>query len=77
MSMEGRMTICNMSIECGARAGMIAPDEATFAYLKDKKYAPHGEAWEVAVEKWKQLTSDPKVQHMTLLLNWMSANFHR
>lgn len=58
LSMEARMTICNMSIEMGARGGMIAPDETTFAYLKDKEYAPQGEDWEKALKKWKQLYSD-------------------
>jgi 3-isopropylmalate/(R)-2-methylmalate dehydratase large subunit len=59
LSMEGRMTICNMSIEAGARAGMIAPDETTFAYLKGRRFAPQGAAWDEAVEAWKQLQSDP------------------
>ncbi len=58
MSMEERMTICNMSIEAGARAGLIAPDDVTFAYLRGRKYAPKGEAFEQAVEKWKQLRTD-------------------
>ncbi|HVY12463.1 MAG TPA: 3-isopropylmalate dehydratase large subunit, partial [Alphaproteobacteria bacterium] len=58
MSMEGRMTVCNMSIEAGARAGLIAPDETTFAYLKGRPLAPKGEAWEKAVAAWKQLPSD-------------------
>jgi len=58
LSMEGRMTICNMSIEGGARAGLIAPDETTFAYVKDKPRAPRGEAWDRAVEYWKTLRSD-------------------
>ncbi|WP_298615087.1 3-isopropylmalate dehydratase large subunit [uncultured Odoribacter sp.] len=58
LSMEARMTICNMSIEMGARGGMIAPDGKTFAYLKGREYAPQGAAWEKAVEKWKQLYSD-------------------
>ncbi|MFN3765311.1 MAG: 3-isopropylmalate dehydratase large subunit [Aliihoeflea sp.] len=58
LSMEGRMTICNMSIEGGARAGLIAPDETTFAYVKDKPRAPKGKAWEMAVDYWKTLTSD-------------------
>lgn len=58
MSMEERMTICNMSIEAGARAGLIAPDDVTFAYLKERKYAPKGEAFEQAAEKWKQLCTD-------------------
>jgi 3-isopropylmalate/(R)-2-methylmalate dehydratase large subunit len=58
LSMEGRMTVCNMSIEAGARAGMIAPDEKTFAYLKGRRFAPNGEAWDQAVEEWKKLPSD-------------------
>jgi 3-isopropylmalate/(R)-2-methylmalate dehydratase large subunit len=58
LSMEGRMTICNMSIEGGARAGLIAPDETTFAYVKDKPRAPKGEAWDLAIEYWKSLKSD-------------------
>ncbi|CUA78722.1 3-isopropylmalate dehydratase, large subunit [Anoxybacillus suryakundensis] len=58
MSMEERMTICNMSIEAGARAGLIAPDDVTFAYLRGRKYASKGEAFEQAVEKWKQLRTD-------------------
>ncbi|MEL1145919.1 aconitase family protein, partial [Staphylococcus epidermidis] len=49
MSMEGRMTVCNMSIEMGARGGMIAPDETTFAYVKGRKFAPEGEEWEKKV----------------------------
>ncbi len=52
------MTLCNMSIEAGARAGMIAPDETTFAYLKGRRFAPAGEAWEQAVSYWKTLKSD-------------------
>ena len=58
LSMEGRMTVCNMSIEGGARAGMIAPDETTYAYLKDKPKAPKGEAWEQALRYWDTLRSD-------------------
>lgn len=58
LSMEGRMTVCNMSIEAGARAGMIAPDEKTFAYLKGRPHAPHGEAWDAAVAAWRQLATD-------------------
>ena len=58
LSMEGRMTICNMSIEAGARAGMIAPDETTFAYLKGKPMAPQGEMWDKAVAWWSSLVSD-------------------
>lgn len=59
LSMEARMTICNMSIEMGARGGMIAPDETTFAYLKGREFAPQGEAWDKALAGWKQLYSDP------------------
>ena len=58
LSMEGRMTICNMSIEGGARAGMIAPDETTFEYVKGRKHAPVDADWEAAVERWRQLPSD-------------------
>jgi 3-isopropylmalate/(R)-2-methylmalate dehydratase large subunit len=58
MSMENRMTICNMSIEGGARAGMIAPDEVTFNYLKDKNYAPKGSDWDDAIAEWGNLYSD-------------------
>jgi len=58
LSMEGRMTVCNMSIEAGARAGLIAPDETTFAYVKDKPRAPKGKAWDMAVEYWKTLKTD-------------------
>jgi 3-isopropylmalate/(R)-2-methylmalate dehydratase large subunit len=58
LSMEGRMTLCNMSIEAGARAGMIAPDETTFAYLDGRRFVPIGEAWERAVRYWKTLKSD-------------------
>jgi len=58
LSMEARMTICNMSIEWGAKAGMIAPDETTFAYLKDKPHAPEGKEWDAAVEYWTSLATD-------------------
>lgn len=58
MSMEGRMTVCNMSIEMGARGGMIAPDETTFAYIKGKKYAPTGDEFDKRVAYWKTLVSD-------------------
>ena len=58
LSMEGRMTVCNMSIEGGARAGLIAPDETTFAYVKDKPRAPKGAAWDMALDYWKTLKSD-------------------
>jgi len=59
LSMEGRMTLCNMAIEAGARAGMVAPDETTFAYIKGRPYAPDGERFEQAVAAWRQLASDP------------------
>ncbi len=58
LSMEGRMTLCNMSIEAGARAGMIAPDETTFAYLKGRRYIPSGVAWSEALAHWRTLPSD-------------------
>jgi len=58
LSMEGRMTICNMSIEGGARAGMVAPDETTFEYMHGRKHAPKGADWDAAVEKWRQLPTD-------------------
>lgn len=58
LSMEARMTLCNMSIEAGARAGLVAPDETTFAYLKGRPSAPSGEAWEAAVARWRELPSD-------------------
>jgi len=59
LSMEERMTVCNMSIEAGARAGMIAPDEITFEYLKGRPRAPQGAAWDKAVAEWRKLPSDP------------------
>ncbi len=58
LSMEARMTICNMSIEMGARGGMIAPDETTFEYMKGRQFAPSGEQWDKKMEEWKQLYSD-------------------
>jgi 3-isopropylmalate/(R)-2-methylmalate dehydratase large subunit len=58
LSMEGRMTVCNMSIEAGARAGMIAPDATTFAYLKGRRFSPQGAAWDEAVAEWSKLASD-------------------
>ncbi len=58
LSMEGRMTICNMSIEAGARAGMIAPDETTFAYLKGRRFSPTGDAWTDAVTHWSEYVTD-------------------
>ena len=59
LSMEGRMTVCNMSIEAGARAGMIAPDDTTFAYLEGRPGVPKGAAWEQALDRWRALPSDP------------------
>jgi 3-isopropylmalate/(R)-2-methylmalate dehydratase large subunit len=59
LSMEGRMTICNMSIEAGAKAGLIAPDDITFEYLKGRTHAPEGEAWEQALADWRSLPTDP------------------
>src|SRR5206468_2252445 len=59
LSMEGRLTVCNMSIEAGARAGMIAPDGTTFAYLQDRPFAPKGAAWDEALAFWRSLPSDP------------------
>ncbi len=59
MSIEGRLSVCNMSIEAGARAGMVAPDETTFAYLKGRPYAPQGAMWDRAVAFWRTLPSDP------------------
>ena len=59
LSMEARMTLCNMSIEAGARAGMVAPDETTFEYLAGREFAPQGEAWEQAVAEWQDLPGDP------------------
>lgn len=59
MSMEGRLTLSNLSIEMGSRAGLIAPDDTTFAYLKGREYAPKGEAWDKAVDQWRKLKSDP------------------
>jgi 3-isopropylmalate/(R)-2-methylmalate dehydratase large subunit len=58
LSMEGRMTVCNMSIEAGAKAGLIAPDKKTIAYSKDRQFAPKGDDWDQAVEQWQSLTTD-------------------
>ncbi|HET9571333.1 MAG TPA: 3-isopropylmalate dehydratase large subunit [Bacteroidales bacterium] len=58
LSMEGRLTLCNLSIEMGARGGMVAPDEVTFEYIKGREYAPKGDEWDVAVANWKKLKSD-------------------
>ena len=59
LSMDGRMTVCNMTIEAGGRTGMVAPDETTFDYVKDRPYAPSGAAWTAALEAWRGLPSDP------------------
>jgi 3-isopropylmalate/(R)-2-methylmalate dehydratase large subunit len=58
LSMEGRMTVCNMSIECGSRGGLMAPDETTFEYIKGREFAPKGTDWDKAVEKWRSLKTD-------------------
>ncbi|HLY82850.1 MAG TPA: 3-isopropylmalate dehydratase large subunit [Acidimicrobiales bacterium] len=60
LSMEGRMTVCNMSIEAGARAGMVAPDDVTFAYLEGRQEAPAGKAWEQALDAWRSLVTDTR-----------------
>ena len=67
LSMEGRMTICNMSIEAGARAGMISPDEKTFEYVKGRQFAPQGADWDAAVAEWRQLATDPGATFDTLV----------
>ncbi len=56
--MEGRLTVCNMSIEAGARAGLVAPDDMTFAYLEGRPHAPKGAAWEAALDYWRSLPTD-------------------
>ena len=58
LSMEGRMTVCNMSIEAGARAGMVAPDDTTFSYIEGRRFAPKGKKWETALESWRSIVSD-------------------
>src|SRR5712692_7156606 len=67
LSMEGRMTPCNMSIEAGARAGMVAPDETTFTYIKGRRFAPHDSEWEKALAKWRGLPSDPGAHYDKLV----------
>jgi 3-isopropylmalate/(R)-2-methylmalate dehydratase large subunit len=62
LSMEARMTLCNMSIEGGARAGLIGPDDTTFTYIRNRQYAPKGAAWDAAVAEWKALNTDPGAQ---------------
>lgn len=73
LSMEARMTICNMSIEMGARGGLIAPDETTFNYIKGRKFAPQGEAFDKAVEKWKELKTDEGAEY-DLVLTYDAAD---
>ncbi len=63
LSMEGRMTVCNMSIEGGARAGMVAPDETTFAYMEGRPFVPRGKDFQIAVDHWKSLATDPGAQY--------------
>src|SRR5437660_3987161 len=63
LSMEGRMTLCNMSIEAGARAGMVAPDETTFRYIKGRRFAPSGAAWQEVENYWRTLRSDPEAHY--------------
>ena len=67
LSMEGRMTVCNMSIEGGARAGMVAPDDTTFAYLEGRPYIPRGKDFQAAVDRWKTFTSDPGASYDTVV----------
>ncbi len=67
LSMEGRMTLCNMAIEMGAKAGLVAPDDTTFAYLKGRQFAPTGENWEQAVAYWRTLKSDADAQFDTVV----------
>jgi 3-isopropylmalate/(R)-2-methylmalate dehydratase large subunit len=67
LSLESRMTLCNMSIEAGARAGMIAPDETTFAYIKSRRFAPQGKDWDAAVAHWRALPSDAGTKYDTVV----------
>ena len=67
LTMEGRMTLCNMAIEAGARGGMIAPDQVTFDYLKDRSYTPKGDQWQQAIAYWKSLPSDEGAQFDTIV----------
>ena len=68
LSMEGRMTLCNMAIEAGARAGLVAPDEKTYEYLKGREFAPAGDYWDQAVAYWKSLTSDEGAEFDTTIV---------
>ena len=65
LSMEGRMTLCNMAIEAGARVGMVAPDETTFAYLEGRERAPQGEDWDAAVARWRELRASTRTSPST------------
>ena len=65
LTMEGHLTVCNMSIEAGARVGMVAPNETTFAYLADRPYSPKGEEWDQALARWRKLPSDPEANFDT------------
>jgi 3-isopropylmalate/(R)-2-methylmalate dehydratase large subunit len=67
LSMEGRMTVCNMSIEAGARAGLVAPDEKTFAYVKGRRFAPKGADWDAALAEWQKLPTEPGATFDTLV----------
>src|SRR6202008_4497896 len=62
LPIEGRLTICNLSIELGAKMGMVAPDEKTYEYLRGRRYAPEGGLWDQAVSAWRQLASDPDAE---------------
>jgi 3-isopropylmalate/(R)-2-methylmalate dehydratase large subunit len=73
LSMEGRLTVCNMSIEAGARAGLIAPDETTFEYLKGRQHAPQGADWDAAVEYWRSLPTDEGAVFTAAGAEWRSA----
>lgn len=73
LSMEGRLTLCNLSIEMGARGGMIAPDEVTFEYIKGREFAPQGAAWDAALAKWKELKSDADAK-FDLEINYAAAD---
>jgi 3-isopropylmalate/(R)-2-methylmalate dehydratase large subunit len=76
MSIEERLTLCNMSIECGARAGLVAPDEVTYQYIKGRKFAPKTEDWERAVNEWRSLVSDPGATYdkkITINVNQLEA----
>lgn len=67
LSMEGRMTLCNMAIEMGAKAGLVAPDDTTFAYMKGRRFAPKGDDWQAAVASWRTLRSDADAQYDTVV----------